>query len=601
MNKRASRDRTNFLSRLLAIIVIAVLVASAYACYSTGIDIPSGLASAVALTPIKVSGTITDAVSGTPPDNARITLRNPSPGDPPLSVPIGPQGEFSVENVRRGSLLLFEAEGYEPQELSVDRSVELNAALKPIHLSGTVLDSFTGLPVAGASVELADKNTNTDVDGSYKIDGAKKNNQLTVKAKGYATASTTYTGQSNLDIDLRPNTLAGIVRDAGTGNPIKNAHVSAGGRDTSSDESGNYKLADLPSEALELTVTAPGYEKAVLNVKETTRQDVQMKQFVVRGLYMTYYGFGDEGLRSNVIDKIDKTEANGIVIDIKGDRGWLIYKTDVPLAKRIGAADNPTVKDFDSLMAMLKKKNIYTIARVVVFKDNPLATSRPDLAVIDTKTGKPWIDTEGLAWVDPSRQEVWDYDLAIAKEAAKKGFDEIQFDYIRFPTDGSVSTARYAVPNTMENRLEAINGFLSRAKAELKPLGVALSVDVFGYTCWREDDMGIGQRIEDIARYVDYLSPMVYPSTYSDGIPGYRNAVAYPYEIVYYSLKKASERLAGTPVQLRPWLQYFDDYPWATGMPYNDREIRAQKKAAADANAHGWLLWDPANKYARGG
>lgn len=589
MKKRASRDRTNS-SRLLAIVIIAILGLASYAVYS-----------ASSAGPITVEGSIQDAVSGTPLASAKVSVRADSSDESSRPISVGPDGSFAVDNVERGSQLIVEAEGYEPQKLSVEKPVELKATLKPIELSGKVRDSFTKLPVSGASVTLADKTTSTDADGSYRITGAKKDNQLTVKAEGYSATSVPYTGQPTLDIGLRPDTLNGRVKDADTGNPIVNAHVSVGDREAMSDETGAYRLDGLPPGPLKLTATAPGYEKAALDVGETTRQDVQMKQFVVKGLYMTYYGFGDEGLRSSAIDKIDKTEANGIVIDVKGDRGWLIYKTDVALAQRIGAADNPTVKDFDSLMAVLKKKNIYTIARIVVFKDNPLAMSRPDLAVIDTRTGRPWIDRENLAWVDPTRKEVWEYNLAIAREAVKKGFDEIQFDYIRFPTDGSVSTAQYARPNNMENRLEAINGFLARAKAELKPLGAAISIDTFGYTCWREDDMGIGQRIEDIAKHVDYISPMVYPSTYSDGIPGYRNAVAYPYEIVFYSLKRASERLAGMPVKLRPWLQYFDDYPWATGMQYNAGEIQAQQKAAVDAGTHGWLLWDPSNKYARGG
>ncbi|MCL5959349.1 MAG: carboxypeptidase regulatory-like domain-containing protein [Chloroflexi bacterium] len=577
-------------SPLLAVFPI-VFVLAGYAIYTIGF---AG--------PIKVEGTIKDAASGTVVANARIAVKDKSSsGQASAEIPVGPDGTYVVDNISTDSTLRLEADGYEPREFTVNRSEKRSDALRPVQLSGKVLDSFANSPITSASVSLADKTVSTDAGGSYQIIGAKKGNPLTVAAQGYATATVPYEGQATLDLRLRPNTLGGAVKDAGSGNPIKNALVQVAGQEATTTEAGTYRLVDLPAGPITMTVTAPGYVKAVLAVKEKTQQDVQLRQFAVRGLYLTYYGIADQGLRSGALSKIEKSEANAVVIDVKGDLGFLVYKTDVPLAKKIGSADNPTVKDFDALMADLKKKNIYTIARIVTFKDNPLATSRPDLATIDTRTGKPWIDRENLAWVDPTRQEVWDYNLAIAKEAAKKGFDEIQFDYIRFPTDGSVTTARYSRPNTMENRLDAINGFLSRAKAQLKPLGVAISIDVFGYTCWREDDMGIGQKIEEIGKYVDFISPMVYPSTYSDGIPDYRNAVAYPYEIVYYSLKKAGERLAGMPVKLRPWLQYFDDYPWATGMLYNAREIQAQKKAAADAKVLGWLMWDPTNRYARGG
>ncbi len=198
---------------------------------------------------------------------------------------------------------------------------------------------------------------------------------------------------------------------------------------------------------------------------------------------------------------------------------------------------------------------------------------------------------------------------SLTPEAIRKGFDEVQFDYIRFPTDPSASTtvgnAVYARPNTMENRLQAISSFLGLAEAAFKPPGGFVSVDVFGLVCWGEDDLGIGQYLEALAPHVDYVSPMVYPSTFHDGLPtsppSYSNAPAYPYEIVYLSLKKAMERLKDSNTKIRPWLQYFDDYPWATGRVYTDRDIVAQTKAAADAGVAGWMLWDPFVRYDKGG
>ena len=156
---------------------------------------------------------------------------------------------------------------------------------------------------------------------------------------------------------------------------------------------------------------------------------------------------------------------------MKGDRGWIVYKTEVPEALAVGAQGPGTLKEFDALMADLKARGIYTIGRIVTFKDNILANARPDLAIIDTRTNKPWIDNEKLAWVDPFREEVWKYNVAIAREAAKRGFDEIQFDYVRFPTDGKLGAAKYAHPNNKETRLPAIAGFLGMARRELGPLG----------------------------------------------------------------------------------------------------------------------------------
>src|SRR5258707_8997554 len=158
----------------------------------------------------------------------------------------------------------------------------------------------------------------------------------------------------------------------------------------------------------------------------------------------------------------------------------------------IGAPGRATLRDLDGLMADPKPRGIYTIARIVTFKDNILANARPDLAITDTRTGKPWIDNEKLAWVDPFREEVRDYNIAIAKEAIAKGFDEVQFDYVRFPTDGKLSAARYSQPNNSQTRLPAIAAFLAKARRELGPLGAFVGADVFGYTAFNENDTDIG-------------------------------------------------------------------------------------------------------------
>src|SRR6185436_241102 len=142
--------------------------------------------------------------------------------------------------------------------------------------------------------------------------------------------------------------------------------------------------------------------------------EVVLKPHVIKGAYLTYYGFNDRGIRTRVLDLVGKTELNAVVIDVKGDSGWLLYRSEVPLVNTINAYGPATIKEFDPMMADLKARGIYTIARIVTFKDNMLATQRPDLAVIDTRTGKPWIDRENLAWIDPFQKEAWDYNIAIA-------------------------------------------------------------------------------------------------------------------------------------------------------------------------------------------
>src|SRR5262249_60077210 len=149
----------------------------------------------------------------------------------------------------------------------------------------------------------------------------------------------------------------------------------------------------------------------------------------------------------------------------------IIYPTEVKMALDIGAQGPATLRDFDAMTSDINARGIYTIARIVTFKDNILATARPDLAIIDTRTGKPWPDRENLAWVDPFREEVWNYNIAIAKEAIDRGFDEVQFDYVRFPTDGKLQAAKYARPVTKETRLPTIAAFLERARKELGARG----------------------------------------------------------------------------------------------------------------------------------
>jgi hypothetical protein len=244
------------------------------------------------------------------------------------------------------------------------------------------------------------------------------------------------------------------------------------------------------------------------------------------------------------------------------------------------------------LMKSLKEKGIYTIARIVVFKDNPLATSRPDLAV-KTPAGEVWKDRENLAWVDPFKKEGWEYNIQIAVEAAQLGFDEIQFDYVRFPDS---SSPRFSQPTTEESRVKAVSGFLQQASNRLLPYNVFVAADIFGYVCWNLNDTNIGQKLESLVNPVDYLSPMLYPSGYQFGIPGYRNPVANPHEIVYLSLKKAQERTNHPSTRFRPWLQAFRDYAFDRRV-FNGKEIREQISAAEKFGSQGWMLWNPGNVY----
>ena len=388
-------------------------------------------------------------------------------------------------------------------------------------------------------------------------------------------------------------TVSGRVLDAER-KPLAGASVVVRGIEVRTDAEGAFKLEKVPSDAT-LTVKLPGFEK--LRVPPTKGAvEAVLRPQAIKASYLTYYGVGDRGIRTRVLDLTARTELNAVVIDVKGDRGWILYRTEVEQAIAVGAQGPATLRDFDGLMADLKARGIYTIARIVTFKDNILATARPDLAIIDTRTGKPWIDNEKLAWVDPFREEVWAYNIALGQEAIRRGFDEVQFDYVRFPTDGKLGAAKYSKPNSKETRLPAIAGFLAKARRELGASGAFVGADLFGYTAFNENDTDIGQRIEELAPHLDYICPMVYPSGYHKGIPGYANPVLAPGKVVHESVRLIRKRANGTVAQVRPWLQDFKDYAFDKRI-FGVSEVQAQIRGSEEAGGSGWMLWNPRNDY----
>jgi hypothetical protein len=346
-------------------------------------------------------------------------------------------------------------------------------------------------------------------------------------------------------------------------------------------------------------IRAQGYirtKEVIATAFSSTPQEIKLGPFNPKALYLSFYGIGDRTLRQSALRLIEETELNALVIDVKGDRGMIPYKSSIPLATDVGAQKIITVRDMSGLMKSLKEKGIYMIARIVVFKDDLLASKMPDLAV-KTQSGQVWQDRENLAWVDPFKQEVWDYNINIAIEAAQYGFDEVQFDYVRFP---DASAPRFSMPSTEENRVKAISGFLKAAKERLMPYNVFVSADIFGYVCWNINDTEIGQRLEDLVSHVDYLCPMLYPSGFQYGIPGYRIPVAHPQEIVYLTLKRAQERTRLPSIRFRPWLQAFRDYAFDRRY-FRGKEIQDQINAAKDFGSQGWMLWNPLNNYLEDG
>ncbi|MCK4502106.1 MAG: putative glycoside hydrolase, partial [Desulfuromonadales bacterium] len=320
--------------------------------------------------------------------------------------------------------------------------------------------------------------------------------------------------------------------------------------------------------------------------------EFQLQPFTPKALYLSYWAADSSKRRQKLQQLIAATGINALVLDLKSSRGEIAFRSQIPLARAVGAQKARTLRDLPQFLAELKGQGIYTIGRIVVFKDDALAKNRVDLA-IHTLDGTLWQDREKISWTDPFSSEVWDYNIAIAKEAAALGFDEIQFDYIRFPAK---SDLQFSQENSGNSRVTAINSFLQRAKQQLAKYPVMISANIFGYICWKHKDQKIGQRLIDMAEHVDYLSPMLYPSGFPNGIPGYQNPVLHPYEIVSHSLQRAKKLAGLSAVRFRPWLQAFRDYAFDRRSFAAD-EIGLQIEASNDSGSNGWMLWNAASRF----
>lgn len=324
----------------------------------------------------------------------------------------------------------------------------------------------------------------------------------------------------------------------------------------------------------------------------------------VKGIYLTGYTAGGQRLY-NLLDLINRTELNCMVIDVKNDSGLVTYKSRNKTAHFVGANRIIQIKDMEKRMADLKENGVYTIARIVAFKDNQAGSMRPDLAIKNT-SGGVWRDNGGNAWLNPYNRDSWEYILDIAKEAVVYGFDEIQFDYVRFPTDGNRKIIDYGEAGEKETMSHAIASFLKHATQEINDMGVFVSADVFGQVTTNTDDMGLGQQLEDLVVSANVISPMVYPSHYYPGVYGVSYPDFEPYKIVYTSMSTAQNRIqelksSEKKALMRPWLQDFTASYLKQGYQvYGTKQVREQIQATYDSGVDQWLLWNAGNYYTEG-
>lgn len=336
----------------------------------------------------------------------------------------------------------------------------------------------------------------------------------------------------------------------------------------------------------------------------------------VKGLYMTSCVVGSVPLRNNLVTIASTTEINALVIDIKDFTGTLSFIPEDPTLKEY-VSSRCRASDMPDFISLLHSKNIYVIGRITVFQDPLYTKMRPDLAVKRASDGGIWKDRKGISYVDPGAKDVWDHILAISKAAYDIGFDELNYDYIRFPSDGNMSDISFPF-SKKQSKPVVLESFFSYLDEHLKEDGIPHSADLFGMTMTNYDDLNIGQVLERTLPYFDFVDPMVYPSHYPSGFNGWKNPNLYPYDLVYFNMKRGATRAEATtsPIhtadsirlgsstpalysktawdrtKIRPWLQDFN-----YGGYYGPKEVREQIQATYDTGLNSWLIWNPSNNY----
>jgi len=558
------------------------------------------LAVNVSLEPNTVRGQVVNSRRRPLPD-ATVTLNQ-------RHLPLDGEARFVLRRVKVGDVVTAEHPGYLLHQATFDGYPTLYLPLEPVSVAVSVNDALTGQAIADVPVcadddlcQLTDKLGNVIL--SPVVHGA----SLTASRQRYQTKQVTYQGKDALTIELAPRELVGVIRDEESGQPLTNTLLFVNGQLTPVDEDGRYHLPDL-TQVYTLFVKSPGHRRVTIPMGPRTKTsryraldpcqeprqlpcaDINLARFAVRGIYINFGLLWNKGKLLSLIDLVDRSPIlNAIVLDIKGDFGYIAFESSDPIVASSDAMTSPRVP-LTEFLRICREKRIYTIGRVVVFKDSPLIKARPELAVRHPN-GAIFYDREGMAWADPTLEEVWEYNIAITKEAIRLGFDEIQYDYLRYPSDStSLAVVRalvYSVPSTRESRTAAIEGFVAAAKAAVDPTPAFLSADLFGYALSvdPEHDMRIGQRLKDLAPHVDYICPMVYPSTFIPGNLGLMSPSDSPYEVVAISMEYGHAR---TSTLIRPWLQHY----W-----YDRYEFAEQRRAAEEATDIGWCFWNAGGRY----
>ncbi len=466
---------------------------------------------------------------------------------------------------------------------------------QPRDVTVRVVERATGIPVVGAQLTVGARSDQTGEDGSLVLT-AMRGASVQASADGHDPGGGVVPNEGDLEIELRPNVVSGGVTDE-NGQPLAGVRIFVEGSTTfvETDAGGRYTLSGVP-ETGTIVYKMPGHRLGVIAIDEQMAKDVALPAFEARALYAPASIFEGAGRLDAMLELIDATEANAMVIDVKETNGNLYWATDLPAAVAVGSIMDQPLLDLAEVLPPLKERGIYTIARLVVMKDNTVGRARPDLAVQNSATGQPWRDYGGGVWLDPYNPGVAEYIAALAADLADRGFDEVQLDYVRFFSDGDYSVADTNLPNTQSFRLPAIRRLFRLVSDALQTRRAFLGADVFPISFIAPDDQGIGQRPEVIMPFVDYFCPMVYPSHYGPGTFGFAVPNEHPYEVIDATLQIMNQQRAGLRMVIRPWIQDFGYGPFPA---YSASQVLAEMQAASDNGAHGWMIWNAAARFTR--
>lgn len=444
-----------------------------------------------------------------------------------------------------------------------------------------------------------------DYELTYKRRGNRGKNRfstlvlIVLLALGFGTAAyLSVKAQIDREIDRQPQGKTSVSKEDLDSNNNEKGQTDS---DLSKQVKATEELAPLISEA------PPSPTEAVQEVLSNPVSPLTDRKAPseVKGVYVTASTASNADLMDKLIELAEATEINAMVIDVKDDQGKITYSMNSDMAKDIGAVTN-TIPDMEGLLKELKEKGIYLIARIVAFKDPYLAKERQDLA-IKNPDGSVYGDNNGEGWVNPYLKDVWDYLIEVATEAASSGFDEIQFDYIRFSTGKGIAQADFGETAENKSKEDIITEFTKYAYEKLRPLGIYVSADVYGTIISSSIDAGlVGQNYVEMAKYLDYICPMIYPSHFGEGNYGVQFPDLEPYKIIRKVLTASEEKLNEIPegehrAVVRPWLQDFTANWIEHYMEYGGQELREQINGVYSVGYEEWLLWNASCSYSEDG